>query len=531
MDRDAGRPWTRTRRLLIAAACLAGAACTSREAPAGLGVRRAAAAARDLAATADGAWLAWLDGCADARARSLPLGTATCDLRVVPAAGGEPVLVARATTSLPGAVLASPAGAEVAALSGYDYAVGAGALVVWRAGAGPRTLAEGVTFHGYGPDGTLGYIAGGELFLAPPGGAPAKVAGVSGATSFELAGPGAGLTALVRRRGVSGGELLAVPPRPEAGPVPAAVQVAAKVGDYGFGRGRLYAFTRMEADGARLELAEARPAARPTPLAKAVRVFAFAPQGEAIAYVAEASPGKQGNLHLRAADGAERSLAREVGEFRWAARAPRLAWLEEYDPRVRSGTIGAGGVDAPRRTFGRNVSDLELSSDGRYVAFLQHSTRGGYSVDLLLADVSAPEGAAPRRLAQGSFGFSFSPDARWLYYRTRCERNGEACDLERVDVAAPAAQPELVAEGVKSFEYAPQAPGRLLLTWKRLDRDALDVAVWEAGRLVTVDTYVRPGSARFLGPDARRLTYVVAHEKRAGVYVAELTGPPAAQAP
>ena len=526
MAGSAGRPRNRTHRLLIAAALVAGAACTSREpAPTGLGVRRAAAAARDLAATADGAWVAWLDGCADARARSLPLGTATCDLRVVPATGGDPVLVAQATTSLPGAVLASPTGAEVAAVAGYDYAVGAGTLVVWRAGAGPRALAEGVTFHGYGPDGTLGYIAGGELYLATPGGAPAKVAGVSGATSFELAGPGEGLAALVRRRGVSGGELLAVPPRSDSGAVPAAVPVAGKVGDYGFGRGRLYAFTRMEADGARLELSEARPAARPTPLAKAVRVFAFAPQGEAIAYVAEASPGKQGNLHVRAAGGAERALAREVGEFRWAARAPRLAWLEEYDPRVRSGTIGAGGLDAPRRTFGKNVSDLELSADGRFVAFLQHSTRGGYSVDLLLADVTAPEGTAPRRIAQGSFGFSFSPDGKWLYYRTRCERNGEACDLERTEVAAPAAKPELVAEGVKSFEYAPHAPGRLLLTWKRMDRDALDVGVWEPGRLVRVDTHVRPGSARFLGRDARRLAYVVVQEKRAGVYVAELGGP------
>ena len=51
---------------------------------------------------------------------------------------------------------------------------------------------------------------------------------------------------------------------------------------------------------------------------------------------------------------------------------------------------------------------------------------------------------------------------------------------------------------------------------------ALDVAVWEKGKLVSIDTAVLPGSARFLGPDSRRVVYAVAHPKRAGVYVAEL---------
>jgi dipeptidyl aminopeptidase/acylaminoacyl peptidase len=382
-----------------------------------------------------------------------------------------------------------------------------------------------VTFHGYGPDGTLGYVADGELFLAPPGGTPARVPGVAGATSFELAGPGAGLAALVRRRAASGGELLAVPARSPDGPAPA-VPVAARVGDYGFGRGRHYAFTRMDRDGARLELAEASPAVRSTPLAKAVRVFAFAPQGEGLAYVADAAPGKQGNLRLRVGERELELGAREVGEFRWAARGLRLAWLEGYDPRVRSGTVGAGGPELPRRTFGKNVSDFEISPDGRFVAFLQHSTRGGYSIDLLLADLEAPATAPPRPVAQSSFGFSFSPDGRWLYYRTRCARDGAACDLERLEAAVPAARAELVAEGVKSFEFAPGAPGRLLLSWKPLGREALDLAVWERGRIVTVDTFVLPGSARFLAPDSRRLAYVVVREKRAGVYVADLPAAP-----
>ncbi len=165
------------------------------------------------------------------------------------------------------------------------------------------------------------------------------------------------------------------------------------------------------------------------------------------------------------------------------------------------------------------------------MAFLQHTTRGGYSVDLLVAALDAPEGTAPRRVAQGSFGFAFSPDGRWLYYRTRCTRSGEACDLERIDPADAASNPEPIAEGVKSFEFDPRDPGRLLLGWKRLDRDALDVGVWEAGKRTSVDTYVLPGSARFLGPDSRRVAYVVIQEKRAGLYVAEVPPPAGATTP
>jgi hypothetical protein len=217
-------------------------------------------------------------------------------------------------------------------------------------------------------------------------------------------------------------------------------------------------------------------------------------------------------------------LARDVGEFRWATRAPRLAWLERYDPRVRAGRAGAGGPDLPARTVADGVSELELSADGKHLAWLQHTTRGGYSVDLALAALDAPREAAPRAVAQGVFGFAFSPDARWLYYRTRCTRNAEACDLERVpaDGAAPA-KPEVIAQGVKSFEFDPRDPGRLLVGWQRMDRVALDVAVWKDGKLTSIDTVVLPGSARFLGPDSRRMVYAVADPKRAGVYVAELT--------
>jgi hypothetical protein len=145
-------------------------------------------------------------------------------------------------------------------------------------------------------------------------------------------------------------------------------------------------------------------------------------------------------------------------------------------------------------------------------------------VDLGLAHLDPAASATTAPVATGAFGFAFSPDAGWLYYRTRCVRNGEACDLERIPAGglAAGAKPEQVAQGVKSFEFDPRDPGRLLVGWQRADLVALDVGVWEKGKLTRVDTAVLPGSARFLGPDSRRLAYVVVQPKRQGVYVAEL---------
>jgi hypothetical protein len=491
--------------------------------------------ARNLSASADGAWLAFLDGCREARGPTLPPQTASCDLRVVASAGGEARRLAGAVSTLPHAVAWSPAAPALAALAEYELPTASGALVRWEGGE-PATIARGVTFHGHGARGELGWIAGGRLAVLLPGeAAPREVRGADGLASFDLSpvdagacGPGAPPVRLVARRAyAAGGQLLAAGcDLAEARPLE-----RGQVGEYGFARAApQLAYTVNGKDGAELRLVSTSGAAPARTLGRGAQAFAFAPAGGAIAFVADAAPGLQGNLRLAEPGGPAALLAREVGEFRWAREAPRLVWLERYDPRVRAGTLGVGGPGLAPRTLAPNVSDFDLSPDGRHVAFLQHTTRGGYSVDLGLAHLDAPAaagaaaGAAPPAVAHGVFGFAFSPDGRWLYYRTRCVRNAEACDLERVPAAglAPAGKPEAIAAGVKSFEFDPREPGRLLVTWQRKDMVALDVGVWEGGRLTSVDTAVLPGSARFLGPDSRRVAYVVVHPKRQGVYVAEL---------
>ena len=525
MDRDG----TAALLGLIAGLASAAGCASAKDPPPGLGTPVASGPVRAFAASPGGEWLAFLEGCREARSAMLPPGTASCDLRVVPARGGDAKRVAQAVTTLPHGLAWSADGA-LAALSGYDYAGASGTLVLWRGGEA-ATLAPGVTFHGFGASGELGFVAGGRLSVLlrdEPG--PRAVKGAEDVASFELSPSRFGscggeerlrVRLAARETRAAGGRLLVSGcDLREARPLD-----RGRVGDYGFARSSpLLAYTVLEKNGAELKLAGTEPGRAAATLGKGTRSFAFSPSGKAVAFLADAAPGKQGDLHLGAGSGKPVVLAKDVGEVSWAREADRLAWLERYEPRVRSGSLAAGGPGLAPRRFAENVSDFELSPDGKHVAFLQHSTRGGYSVDLGLGHLDAEKGAAPEAVAQGVFGFAFSPDGRWLYYRTRCVRNAEACDLERVPAAGLAAgtKPEPIAPGVKSFEFDPRDPGRLLVTWQRMDMVALDVGVWSAGKLTSIDTYLSPGSVRFLGPDSRRVAYVVVHPKRQGLYVAEV---------
>ncbi|MFO0584489.1 MAG: hypothetical protein U0229_19645 [Anaeromyxobacter sp.] len=523
---------------LIAALAVAGAAACTRSEPGGAsgasgatpgaGRRVAETDARTLAASHDGAWLAYREGCREARGQFLPPGTASCDLRVVPSAGGDAVKVGVAVTTLPHAVAWHPAAPLLAFLGDYDYVAGTGKLQLSSAGAGPTVVADGVGFFGFVPGAPrVAALSGGKLLLAGAGQDAVSLPGAEGLTSFELSptwdGPGPGPAALLRRPAKAGGALLA---QAHDGKVR---ELTTSAGDYAFAAdGGAYAFGVQGKEGYDLEVVAGGGA--PKLAGRAVRSFAFSPDGKALAFVEGARPGKQGDLRAGPVAGPWELLGKDVGEFGWARGAPRLAWLEAYDARVRSGTAAAGGVGTPRRAFGKSVTDLELSPDGRWVAYVQHTSRGGYSVDLWVAPV---DGAAPAaQVATGVFGFSFSPDSRWLYYRTRCVRNAEACDLERVPSAGreEGKAPEVLAQGLKSFEFDVRDPDRLLLGWQRMDRAALDVGVLEHGKLVRIDTMVQPGTAMLLGPDSRRVAYVVVDPKRAGVWVTDVAAAAAAAA-
>ena len=504
--------------LLGVALAAALGACTARPRPVGLGRRIAEGKAQGLRPSPDGSRLAWLDRCARPPVAQAP---PVCDLLVAAVDGGGASRVAEGVSSLE-AGFAWGRDGSLAALARLDPASGTGALVVVRPGAGPEVVAPAVSFYAFGPGGDLGLVAAGELQVQVPGARPAPVAGAAGVATFEFdpADPG---QLLARRQAAAGGALLRV-----RGGVATPLSTA-PAGEYAWSPdGRFVAATVRGAGGTwDLQLWSAAAARPPATLAGDVQAFSFARDGSAIAFLAGMSPGKAGDLYAATLGRAEDPrparaalVAKGVGEFRWASAAPRLAWLESFDPRIRAGALGLGGPGAPASTFGKNVTAFDLSPAGTQAAFLEHVTAGGYSVDLMLA---AP-GAAAATVARGVFGFDFSPDGRWLYYRANCVRNAEACDLLRVPSAGAAAgqAPVRVAEGVKSFEFDRSRPDRLLIGYARKDLAALDLAVWDGSRLVPVDRAVAPGSARLLPPDGSRLAYVVVDPERAGVYVARL---------
>ena len=502
------------------------AACSRPPAPpAGIGRRVATGVAGALRPSPDGATLAFLDRCARPPVPDLPPSVSSCDLEVVPAAGGAQRRVAEGVTTLPGGLAWSGSGALLAALADHDYATGGGTLVLATAAGEARRLAPGVTFYGFAPGrDTLVFVARGRLMLLEQGAAePRAVPGGEGVATFELApaalvaaGRPAGFLLAARRNGAAGGDLLVLSDWKGA-----AARVAAGTGDYGFAPDGRLAFTARGREGYDLMLLSgARQRARA--LGQDVQGFAFSRDGSGLAFLSGGGPGTPGDLLAAQGDGRAARMGTRVGEYRWSPQGTLLAWLQEFDPRIRAGTLAVGGPGQRTRELGRNVTAWAFSPDGGRIAFLEHATAGGYSVDLKLADLGA-EGK-PEVVARGVFGFDFSPEGHHLYYRAGCMRNAEACDLQVLPAAGlpPGKVAETIAGGVKSFEFDRWTPGRLLVTWARRDMVALDLAVWDGRRLVSVDTAALPGSAQLLPPDGRRVTYAVIDPKRAGVYVAEV---------
>lgn len=500
------------------------------------GRRIATGPARGLRPSPDGLWLAYLDRCAHPPQSDLPADTVDCDLELIAVDGGSSRRIAEGVSSIATPVAWSRDGRALATLAEYDYASGRGKLVYTERGADPRTLASGASFFGFAPaDGTLVFVAGGRLWIKRTGETePKEMAGAEAVTTFDFnpqpaLGPSSARPVLVlaaRRAASAGGDLFGL-----AGWENRPIHLASQVGDYAFTPHGWLAFTVRGQDGyglAAISTAVAHDSGKVStqgvagrPMGTKVQRFSFSPTSGAIAYLANVMPGRLGDLYVvgPGGTGQPERLAGTVGEYRWAASAERLVWIQEYDPRVRSGTLAVGGPGQRAKVLARNVDSFEVTPDGSRVAFLEHVTAGGYSVDLKLAEANTD--ARARSVASGVFGFAFSPDGKQLYYRTSCLRNAEACDLYSTR-GAPDEKPRRLAEGIKSFELDPHRPERLLVTWSRKDLVALDLAVLQDGKLTALGRTARPGSAQFLGPDSRRLAYISADPKQAGVYVVEV---------
>ena len=388
---------------------------------------------------------------------------------------------------------ASADGTRVAWIGGCAPAPGGGnarfacaLLAAPVQGGAAQRVAEGVaatagTFA-WGQPSRIVFAAGSDLFVTSMDGAPVRVRGGGGAVDFAFSpGPGRTLAALVR--GAGGARDLAVWREAEGGPVV---------------------------------------------LARDVASFAFSPDGALLAAIVGVAPGRDGDLVVVPAGpaGAEGIapppvvVARAVGEFRWAPGANRLAWLEGFDPRIRAGTLVSAVPGGPPVSFAPRVTAFELSPSGDQVAFVRHVTGSTYAAQL---ELSPSQAAVPGTLTRDAASFDFSPDGRWLYYRSGCAPSGDGCALFRVPAAGLGSgqSPERLADGVAGFALDRWRPDRVLVSFARRDGTGVDLALWSGGKFVSLDDTVLAGSPRFLPPDGRRVAYVVSLPTRAGVYLAD----------
>jgi hypothetical protein len=307
-----------------------------------------------------------------------------------------------------------------------------------------------------------------------------------------------------------------------ATPVRGAVGVSAVA--FAAAPGRALAGLLRSASGARDLAVWGEPGEAPAVAARDVSSFAFSPDGAWIAAIAGVAPGSAGDLVAipvpASAAAGPVVVARGVGEFRWAPGANRLAWLAGFDARVHAGALASAAPGAPAVPFAPQVTSFELSPSGEQLAFVRHVTEGGYAARL---ELSPTQAAVPGTVTTDAASFDFSGDGRWLYYRSGCAPSGEACTLLRTPATglAPGQPPERIADGVVAFVVDRRRPDRVLLSLARRDGAGVDLAIWSAGKVSPLDGTVLPGSPRFLGPEGRRVAWIVGRPDRAGVYVAD----------
>lgn len=516
--------------LLLALAVLP--ACKKQEAagPVGLGRPVAEGPARAVLPSPDGEHLAFVAEPRPAKELgqgdvpdNIWLGTA----QVVPTSGGAPVTLGNGVSTLPGSLAFDATGARLLALADFQFRSQAGTLVIADVATGKvRALSPGVTFFGFSPDGKrVAYVAKDQLFVGPADGST-PAAALGAASTFEFSPDGSKL--LFRRKLAQDGSLLLLD-LSAPGEAPAEPRALAKaVADYNWSpAGDRVAFTARSPDGT-YDLFVAPVAGEARKLGGGVNSFAFSGDGAHLGFLSGVGINKQyGDLQLLPAGAAEPvKLGETVSEWSFAPGSQQVGWIEKYEPTGRVGTLAYAAVEAqpkPKR-LGGDVASFLWSRTGGYLAYLQRTLRPVFSVDLFVEKVG---GEGPQKVAAGAFGYDFAKDDAAVLYRHNCVRNGRQCDLSMVPTSNLAAPPTKLATGVFTFEFDKDLE-KLMLTYARIDADALDVAVMPADGSrppVTLDHYVAPGTTWVGKGD--RIAYAVLAFKRQGIYVADVDDLPA----
>ena len=468
------------------------------------------------------------------KAQYLPPQTASCDLRVVSAAGGEARRVASRGHHAPARLRLGPRGRRPRGARrlrlprGRRHAVRRARRRRARQGRRRRRRSPGSrraasawrpsragAFSGRRPGASPAWLAGrGRALLASSSSratAPAAAGTPAALVAARGSGPGArssrcALRASRRRASAGAG---------------GRVRVRAR-------RRRHYAFTVQAGNGDELQLARGGRA-RPCASAAGVHAFAFSPDGGALAFVGEARrPGEQGDLYASVvAERRARCCGREVGEFRWAARRAAARLARAVRPaRPRRARSARAGRASRRARSARTSRTSSSRADGAHVAFLQHTTRGGYSVDLALARARRARRARrprPSRAGRLRLRLLARRAVALLPDPLRAERRGLRPRADPGRRAPPARSARAGRAGGEELRVRPARPGaapRHLAAHGhgRARRRGLGEAASSSRSTRPCSRARRASSGRTRG--GWRTS--VAHPKRAGVYVAEL---------
>lgn len=510
--------------LLVTLALVAGCKPAPKPVYRGEGRLVAEGPARDVMASPDGKTVAWLANPNLAREKGVNASDMVYvgSARMAPTAGGPPVTLGDGVATLPGTFFFSPSGKHLGALIGWSFPKSMGSLVLADTTTGQlRKVADQVSFFGFSADGnTVGYVAERTLFVQPVGGGEAREI-VGNAGTFEFAPSGNVLVA--RRRSLGGaGELVRVDlSNPSAAPAVLAKQVS----DYAFSPdgSRLAWTARNEDGGSDLFLMEGNGA--PIRIGSGVPTFRFSPDGKQVAFLGDVTPQKQfGDLYLLAAGSRKaRKVGTTVTDFEFSPNSQRIAWLDRYHAPSRGGYltwIDVGSEAEKGNEVAWNVPSFIWSHGSDALAFIKRISEPHFSIDLFL--VKLGEEAAPVKVGQGVFGYSFTKDDERLLFRTACTRNARSCELHSVDVSHPTEPARSIASGIFTYELDPADESVAMITYARTDADALDIAAVPADGSAapkTLDRMVARGTKFVPGSD--RMVWAVLDPNRMGVYVGE----------
>jgi hypothetical protein len=481
--------------------------------------------ARGLVASASGASLAFLHRLERPAEAGVPDDLHRGEL-LLSRAGESARRAGGAVPDLPGAVAFEPRGEALAFFAGWRFREGVGELWLARPGGTPARLAQEASAFAWSPRGNaLAFVAAGKLRVVSAGGAPIAN-GAAPVQTFAWSPDGRFLAG--RAPAAAHGRLVLLF-KDRAGEGGAEREVAPASSDFAFAPdGALAVLRTAGPKGGDRALALLEPGGgRLRELGHATS-FSFSPQGSELAVLSTGKePGEAaGELSLiaRAQGSQPRALGSKVSEWRWSP-AGDLLYLASFDLRSRSGTLFAlpSGAGQEPRALSARVQGFSVA--GRRALFLvQRPLKGDFKIELWTADLAAASGsqrAEPRKVDEGVYGYQLSPDGALLYWKSRCV-GLRSCALFRAPADGSGGKVELMPAAA-GFDLSRDG-ARLLVAQPHRGSRALDLFLLDARGPPPVAPHkplleaVEPG-AILLDEGGNELAAVLAEPGKAGVVV------------